>query len=227
MHRAARRGARAALSTAIARAGWSLLTLLVPAAVLAQGAPGSVQVGVEAGRFVGGTLAKGSSELFDVTVAVDQNPTGGFWLAGQISREWGVEFSYRRTATEIIGAGSGLFGHQKTLAGLDVASIEALAVRSFRYGNFVPYLGGGVGLTNLDPDTDDPSQRDSNHGCLSLTGGARFYVARWVGIRVDVRGRATYLGVRGQGEDGGLFDTGRWFFDTEFLGGVFFSFGGT
>lgn len=199
----------------------------MPAAVLAQAAPGSIEVGVGAGRFVGGNLAKGSNELFDATVGVDQNPIGGFWLAGQISREWGVEFAYRRTPTEIIEKSSGLFGHQGALAGLDVVSIEALAVRSFRYGSFIPYLGAGVGLTNLDPDTHDPSQRDSNHGCLSLTGGARFYVARWVGIRIDVRERATYLGVRGQGEDRGMFDTGRWFLDSEFLGGVFFSFGGT
>jgi len=227
MPRAVRRRTRPALSAAIALAGWSLVLLLVSTTVLAQGAPGSIEVGVGAGRFLGGTLAKGTTEAFDTTVGVDHEAVGGFWLAGQITPAWGVEFSYRRTATQIVEHRSGLFPEERTLAGLDFATIELLAVRSFRNGNFVPYLGAGAGLANLDIDTPDPALRDSTRGCLSLTGGARFYFARWVGIRIDVRERATYLGVRGQGEDHGLFDTGRWFFDSEFLGGVFFSFGGT
>jgi hypothetical protein len=208
------------------RAGWALALLLVPLPLLAQATPGSVEVGVGGGRFLGGTLAKGSNRAFDTTVGVDQNPTGGFWLGAQLSPEWGVEFAYRRTATEVIEHQSGLFSHQRALAGLDVASIEVLAIRSFRYGNFLPYLGAGVGLTNLDLDAPDPSLRDSNRGALSLTGGACFYLARWLGIRIDVRERATYLGARSQGQDHGWLDTGRWFFNTELTGGVFASFGG-
>jgi hypothetical protein len=158
-------------------------------------------------------------------VGVDHDSIGGFWLAGQISPEWGAEFSYRRLTTRIIEHRGGLFPEERTLAGLDVGSIEALAVRSFRHGNFIPYLGVGAGLANLDIDTPDPSLRDSTRGCLSMTGGARFYVTRWFGIRIDVRERATYLGVRGQGQDRGWLDTGRWFLLTEFMGGVFASFG--
>lgn len=200
--------------------------MLLPASLFAQALPGSIEVGVGGGRFLGGTLAEGSNGAFDTTVGVDQNPTGGFWLGAQLSPKWGVEFAYRRTATEVIEHHGGLFSHQRALADLDVASIEVLAMRSFRYGNFLPYLGAGVGLTNLDLDAPDPSLRDSNRGALSLTGGARFYLARWLGIRIDVRERATYLGARSQGQDHGWLDTGRWFFDTELTGGVFASFGG-
>lgn len=212
--------------SARARTGWALALLLLPLPLLAQAPPGSIEVGLGGGRFLGGTLAKGSNGAFEMTVGVDQNPTGGFWLGAQLSPEWGVEFAYRRTATEVIEHHSGLFSHQRALAGLDVASIEVLAIRSFRYGNFLPYLGAGFGLTNLDLDAPDPSLRDSNRGALSLTGGARFYLARWLGIRVDVRERATYLGARSQGQDHGWLDAGRWFFDTELIGGVFASFGG-
>ena len=56
--------------------------------------------------------------------------------------------------------------------------------------------------------------------------GACFYLARWRGIRIDVRERATYLGARSQGQDHGWLDTGRWFFGTELTGGEFASFGG-
>jgi hypothetical protein len=38
---------------------------------------------------------------------------------------------------------------------------------------------------------------------------ARFFATRWIGARIDLRGRATYLGARSLGEDRGMFDRGR------------------
>lgn len=148
--------------------------LLVPLPLLAQATPGSVEVGYGVGRFIGGTLAKGSNEAFDYKVDVDNDPTGGFWLAAQLTPEWGVELEYRRTTTHVIGYKGGVFASQQELAGLAVASFEALAVRSFRSGSFIPYVGAGVGLVNLDIDMPDRSYRDSNRGALALTAGARF-----------------------------------------------------
>ena len=80
---------------------------------------------------------------------------------------------------------------------------------------------------NVEADTEDPAVRDVNRLTLSMCLGARFYAARWIGARIDLRGRATYLGARGLGEDRGAFDRGRWFPNAELLGGVFLSFGGT
>jgi opacity protein-like surface antigen len=204
-----------------------LVLVLLPAVGLAQAPPGSVELGVGTGRFIGGTLAKGSNQAFDRKVDVDQEPTLGFWLGTQLTPKWGVEVAYRRTGTHVIEYHGGLSASQQTLAGFVLATVEALAVRSFRRGNFVPYVGAGVGLANLDIDTPDRSLRDATRGGVSLTGGARFYLTRRFGIRIDVRGRATYLGVRGQGQDHGWLDSGRWFADSEITGGLFASFGGT
>lgn len=207
-------------------AEWALALLLVPAPLFAQAPSGSVEVGYGVGRFIGGTLAKGSNQAFDRKVDVDDDPTGGFWLSAQLSPEWGVELAYRRTTTHVIEYNGGVFASQRELAGLTVASFEALAERSFRRGSFLPYVGAGIGLVNLDIDTPDRSFRDANRAGLALAAGARFYLARWVGIRFDLRGRAIYLGVRGQGQDHGWADTGRWFADGELTGGVFVSLGG-
>jgi opacity protein-like surface antigen len=178
------------------------------------------------GRFIGGTLAEGSNEAFDYKVDVDSDPTGGFWLAARLSQKWSVEFEYRRTTTHIIEYHGGVFASQPELADLAVASFEGLAVRSFRSGNFIPYLGAGVGLVNLDIDLPDRSFRDSTRGALALTAGARFFLTQWAGVRFDLRGRATYLGQRGLGEDEGWTDMERWFVDAELTGGVFVSLGG-
>jgi opacity protein-like surface antigen len=204
----------------------ALALLLIPLPALAQVTSGSVEGGYGVGRFIGGTLAKGSNQAFDRKVDVDDDPTDGFWLSAQLSPRWGLEFAYRRTTTHIIEYHGGVFASQRDLAGLAVASFEALAVRSFPRGPFVPYVGAGVGLVNLDIDTADRSFRDSNRAAAAFAAGVRFYLARWIGVRFDLRGRAAYLGRRRLGEDHGWTDTGRWFRDAELIGGVFVSLGG-
>ena len=201
------------------------VVFLAPAAGMAQAAPGSIEIGGGAGRFFGGSFARGSTHFAGQKADADDDILRGFWLAAQISRGWGVEFAVRRTTTELLQSRGGVFPSKSTLAGLDVASIEVLGMRCWRRGNFVPYVGMGLGVTNLDPDTDDPTVRDTNRAALSLAAGARFYAARWTGFRIDVRARGTYLGKREQG-DKGWNDSGRWFADEEVLGGIFFSFGG-
>jgi hypothetical protein len=190
----------------------------------AQALPGSVEFGAEGGRFYGGSFAKGSNRQFQHRVEVDDDILSGFWLGAQLTRKWGVEVSVRRTSTQIVEPQSGVFPNEPGLATIDIASIEARAVRVFPYGNFVPYLAGGVGTTNLDINVSDRSIRDVNRFGISLAVGAKFYAARWVGARIDFRGRATYLGRRGLGQDQGWTDTGRWFRDSEISGGVFFAF---
>ena len=203
-----------------------LFLLLLPAAALrAQAAPGSIEIGGGAGRFFGGSFARGSTRITDEKADADDDILRGFWLAAQLSREWGVEIAVRRTATELLQSRGGVFPSKSTLAVLDVASIELLGVRCWRHGSFVPYVGIGLGVTNLDPDVDDPAVRDTNRAALSVAAGARFYAVRWAGFRFDLRARATYLGKRNQG-DRGWNDSGRWFANEEVLGGIFFSFGG-
>lgn len=206
----------------------SILLLLAPAAARAQGNVGSIEVGGGAGRFFGGSFARGSTHITDQKTDADDDILRSFWLGAQLSQDWGVEIAVRRTATHLLESRGGVFPTKAILAGLDVASIEAMGLRSFRRGSFLPYLGFGIGVTNLDPDTGDPAVHDTNRLGLSVAAGARFYAARWVGLRVDLRERATYLGKRAQAElDRGWTDSGRWFCDAELLGGVFFSFGGT
>jgi hypothetical protein len=188
-------------------------------------APGSIEVGGGFGRFWGGSLAAGSTAAFDQKVSADDDVLKGVWAGAQISREWGVEIAVRRTATHLLQPSSGVFPTQQILAGFDFATIEAAGLRTFRLGNFLPYVGIGGGVANLDPDTADPAVHDSTRFCLSAIAGTKFYFVRWAGVRVDVRGRATYLGKPRFGNSG-FFAGGRWFTNADFLVGAFASFGG-
>jgi hypothetical protein len=213
------------LSDKLSRIAAALLSFLSAAAATAQGAPGSIEIGGGAGRFYGGSFARRSTNITDQKADADDDILRGFWLAAQISREWGVEIAVRRTSTDLLRSGGGVFPKKPVLAALDVASIELLGVRTWRRGNFAPYAGFGFGVTNLDPDVADPAVRDTNRAAVSMAAGARFYAVRWAGFRIDLRARATYLGKRESG-DRGWNDSGRWFVNEEILGGIFFSFGG-
>lgn len=213
------------MSDNLSRIAAVLLSLLSAAAAAAQGAPGSIEIGGGAGRFYGGSFARGSTNITTQKADADDDILRGFWLAAQVTREWGVEIAVRRTATNLLQSEGGVFPTKPALAGLDVASIELLGVRTWSRGNFAPYVGVGFGVTNLNPEVDDPAVHDTNRAALSLATGARFYALRWAGFRIDLRARATYLGKRESG-DRGWNDSGRWFVNEEILGGIFFSFGG-
>jgi outer membrane protein W len=199
---------------------------LAASLAVAQPLPGSIEIGAGAGRFFGGTFAKGTNHLSDEKLGADDDILKGLWLSAQLTRQWGLEFAVRRTETHLVQTSSGVAPREPAVAVFIPATIELLGVRSFQRGSFVPYFGIGIGLMNVEFDTSDPAVRDVNRVCVSVAVGARYYMARWVGLRIDVRGRATYLGTRGRGEDRGWSDTGRWFRNAELLGGAFLSFGG-
>lgn len=194
--------------------------LLSPRPCPGQAAPGSIEIGAGAGRFYGGRLGDAETAPFGKKVRADDDILKSFWLGAQLSRDWGLELSVRRTKTHLLAEGEGVFPNEPALAGLDFATIELSGLRCFRLGNLLPYVGVGLGVANTDPDTPNPAVRDSNHFCASLSGGARFYAARWVGLRADVRGRFTYLGSHPSGQGGG------WLRNPEILVGAFLSFGG-
>ncbi len=209
-----------------AAAGACVLSLaLASPAPLAAQTPGSIEVGGESGRYIGGTLARGSNSFFTGKAEVDEDLTRGFWLAAHVTPEWAVEVTYRRTATSAIGYAGGVWGQQPTLAGLDVTTLEAMAERCFRIGRFAPYFGAGVGFTNFDIDLPDKTRRNPTRGSLAANGGARFYLTPWLGLRIDMRARAAYLGQRSGGYDRGWHDAGRWYTSLEGIGGIFVALG--
>jgi hypothetical protein len=191
----------------------------------AQSLPGAIEIGAGGGRFYGGSFAKGTTRAFSRKVEVDDDIVEGLWLGAQWNAKWGMEIAVRRSTETLMIPESGVFPNEPSAGTIDVATIEILAVRSFPRGSFEPYLGLGGGITNLDINVPDRNVRDVNRFGAAAAAGAKFHATRWLGVRVDARFRATYLGRRSV-EDGGWTDTNRWFRNSEIVGGVFLSFGG-
>lgn len=213
-------------STFLAWAGFAAAGVLTGQIPTSLAAPGSIEVGVGGGRFFGGNFAKGATNLWDRKVGADQDVLQGLWVATQLTSNWGLEVAVRRTKTHVVDLGEGVAPNEPALASFIPTTVEILSLRSFDLGNFRPFVGFGLGFMNVEIDNGDPAVRDVNRFCISGTFGARYYATKWIGVRIDGRIRATYLGTRRFGEDQGWTDSGRWFRNAELLGGVFLSFGG-
>jgi hypothetical protein len=203
---------------------FSFVLFLLPRPGSAQALPGSIELGAAAGRFYGGSFAKGTTRAFSRKVEVDDDRIKGLWLGAQWSRRWGVEIAVRRSREDLVIPESGVFPDEPAAGTIDIATIELLAVRSFPHGRFAPYVALGGGITNLDIDVPDRNVRDVNRFGAAAAAGAKFHALPWLGFRVDARFRATYLGKR-RVEDGGWTDANRWFRNSEITGGAFFAFG--
>lgn len=202
-----------------------LVLFAAAAPLIAQPFVTNVELGVGGGRFFGGTLPAGSSALFHDAVILDDTQMKGFWAGASITPTWRAEIAVRRAAGTVVTTGGGLFPHRPILATLDFAAVDALALRTFPRGRFVPYLGAGAGFTSLDINTPDPADQDSNRFCLAVAAGAKFYLGRHLGVVFDVRKRVTYLGAPASGGGNGWRDHRLWFRDPELLAGVFYSTG--
>ena len=190
--------------------------------LFAQPVATNIEIGVGGGRMFGGSLPARTSPLFPASVIVDDGQMKGFWVEANFPANWALQVAVRRTAATVVSTGGGLFPHRPILAGIDVASVETSILHTFGRRPFLPYVGIGGGLTNLDIDTQTPADQDSNRFGLSAAVGAKFYLLRHLGVVFDVRQRATYLGARTDGT-GSWRDRRLWLRDPELLAGVFIS----
>ncbi len=81
----------------------SACLLLSPATLPAQAPPGSIEIGGGGGRFFTGSFAAASARITDRKADADDDVVRGFWLAAQLSREWGVEIAVRRRRGDSVG----------------------------------------------------------------------------------------------------------------------------
>jgi hypothetical protein len=191
----------------------------------AQQGKGKLEAGVAWGRSFGGSFAKGSNEYFDEKVQADTDILAGVRLGYLLSDRWAVEILAERVNTRFVASSDGVFSSREELGTLQMRFIEGGLRYALLRGRFVPVVGFGAGLAVLDPDIPArPDVRDSNRFTIHCDAGFKAYALPWLGVRLDVRARAAYLGTRRLGEDSGLLDTGRWFRHFDGDASLFFAF---
>jgi hypothetical protein len=199
-------------------AGWA-------ASASAQQSKGRLEAGLTWGRSFGGTFARGSNEHFDEQVESDTAIVSGVRLAYNISERFSVDVLAAKTDTTFVASADGVWASRPELGVLQIRVIESGVRYALAKGRIVPLIGIGAGIAVLDPDIPDrPDVRDSSLFSLHCSAGFKAYARPWLGLRVEVRSRAVYLGARRLDEDEGMFDGGRWFRHVEGDASLFFAF---
>jgi hypothetical protein len=163
----------------------ALAALLFAAApALAQGA--HVEISPFAGYRWGGELEASDNALFDRDVDVDESGVAGVRVEVAISDNFGVELMASRQPTQFTSGGEDLFGEDRSLADVDIDTLQIGLVFQGGSGQVRPYGVIALGGTRLNPDVPGVSTEERLSG--SAGGGVKLFVNRNFGFRFEARG---------------------------------------
>jgi opacity protein-like surface antigen len=175
---------------------FSFVALCVAAAGSAQVRRGTIEISPFAGYLFGGTFARGTTELFNSSVDVDDHATYGVRLGYNVTSKFEFELQASRTETGFVTRdNSGLFGNSTSqrLGDLDIDYYLASAVFNFGHGRAVPYISAGGGVARLSPSVPDTNASREYKGTGTLGAGIKIFFTPNIGLRFDGRYYATWI----------------------------------
>lgn len=194
-----------------------LVLALIPVSAYAQ------NTGIEFTPFFGvrggGTIARGTNDIFGQDVQVDESLVFGATLGIPLTRNLELEILGEHQPSEVV-IDEDLFGGEGDIADIGVTYIHAGLNYEFDAGrNVRPFLGGSLGVAMLDLDLPGTSNETRLSG--SLGGGVKYYVTRNFGLRFEGRGFWTDIDDREWDE---FWETDRDFYQAEARLGFILSF---
>lgn len=162
---------------------------LIPASAFAQ------NTGIEFTPFFGvrggGTIARGTNDIFGEDVQVDESLAFGATLGIPLTRNLELEILGEHQPSELV-VDDDLFESGGSVADIGVTYIHAGLNYEFDAArNVRPFLGGSLGVALLDLDLPGTSNEARLSG--SLGGGVKYFVNRNFGLRFEGRGFWTDL----------------------------------
>ena len=174
----------------------SAIALLLASAGIAQVRSGTVEISPFAGYLFGGKFARGTTDLFNSDVDVDDHATYGIRLGYNVTSKFEVELQASRTQTGFVTKDtSGLFGNSTSqrLGDLDIDYYLANMVFNFGHGRAVPYVTIGGGAARLSPSVPDTVASREYRGTATLGAGVKVFLTPNVGLRFDGRYYGTWI----------------------------------
>lgn len=206
-----------ALAAAVAVAG--------PAA--GQDRSGTVELTPFGGGSFGGTLNTWLAPGSNAHVDVGDAGTFGFHVGYNFSRYAAVEFGWAHAQAGLYTGPSGAFAPRQRVGDFDTDAFEVNGVFGFTRGKVVPYFTVGGGVNSMRLKSAGTSSSEARFvGNLGL--GIKFWVTPRFGIRIEGRGRSTYVG---SGQDCGsyycrdsYYNDSNWYTSGEATGALTFAF---
>jgi hypothetical protein len=174
--------------------------LLLASAATAQ-RRSTVEINPFAGYLFGGEFARGSNELFEFDVDVDDDVAYGGRLGFNLNDFFQLEFEYVAVRTAFTTSEELFAPSGDELAELDIDYFLGYGTFHFGGRHVVGYFTMGAGAAHLDPGPrqdivciqacTDPSA--DTRFTTALGGGVKIFVTPNFGFRFDGRGYATFL----------------------------------
>lgn len=162
------------------------LLAAVPATAWAQTRPAGVEFTPFAAFRGGGTIARGTNDVFGDDVVVDESLAFGATLGVPLTRNLELEILAEHQPSDLT-LEDDLFGGGDDIGDIGVSYFHAGLNYEFDASHNVrPFIGGsiGVGVLDLDVPGTDTEARLSG----SLGGGVKYFVNRNFGFRFEGRG---------------------------------------
>jgi hypothetical protein len=164
------------------------LLAIVPAAARSQTVEITPIIGYRMGGNFLATIGTDPPELVDADV--EEALAFGAHLGVRVSEDGELELLYSRQPTRLVTS-SFFTGVQL----FDIAVESWQAGGNYLFGEegsrVRPYIGMGLGITRLLPEPAD--LHDETRFCASFAAGAKVWLGRHVGLRVEARGLFTVL----------------------------------
>lgn len=144
---------------------------------------GSVEIAPHIGYRFGGELDDDENALFDVDVEIDESATVGATIGIPVWDELRIELLVSHQDTEFT-EDDDLFSSPADLLDVELTYYHVGVSWTFDLRSVRPYVGGGLGITNIDPE----GSSDDDEFSLNFGGGIKAMFAEHVGFRFDVRG---------------------------------------
>ncbi len=173
---------------------------------------------------VSATVPDGSGGFTAGNFDIKNNPAYGIALDVEVRPGTQVELLYERQESEMEFIPNTFGSPTQTLGDVTTSYYHIGALQGFRRGKVMPYTGGTIGATSLDP-----SQAGETKWMFSFAfhAGAKVYLSERIGLRLNGRLFASFLDASGGlyfgSQGGGLAIGGTALWQWALGGGLFIS----
>jgi len=169
---------------------------LAASTMLGQLREGTAEIEPFAGYLFGGTFARGTTDVFNTRVNVDDQFAYGGRIGYNITSLFEIEGQFARSETHFVThTDGGLFGGGSTQRLGDLNINYWLGYMTFNFGHSraVPYVSFGAGVATLDPRIPGVATSSDTRFTASAGTGIKLFFNPHFGVRLDGRYYATSL----------------------------------
>ena len=212
----------------------ALALALLAGPAQAQDRRGTVEISPFIGGYFGGTFDSGTLAFYEGDAEMEAEVAYGGRLGFNLSRNFGLEFSYLQSDPKLTAKGSGSIGSvSRDLGKMKIRLYELNMLVPFgpyAGGRVQPYFVMGGGVNTFQPDVGVGYTSTDSRFTANMGFGLKLWVDPHFGFRFEGKGRTTYINSDGNDSCGHhdnyyySCNDSQWLWAGEATGGIVIAF---